>query len=311
MSYGHSMSMMPLQNRLIVLLSFRFLGTALIGSLAMALVATFAPLPAQIAVLGAFISILGGLFVSYMEQEEARDRRRNETLERLAVPLALAPEADLYPLYLAYCQSLTSLAEQTDPLLREIAALKLASVNAQIGTLAAGTVIFAGTETWRTVYDQLLAGGSIRKYKSVAWVRSPDYWQDAPGKQSMRANITAVHKWVLIERIAILPDAFWAGDFSLPKEPIRTWLHEQHNHGMHIELVRESSLAGESDLLADFGIYGDRALGTQELDEHSRTVRFTLSFDAQAVRLAEERWKRLAIFGIPYQSILAAQVDTE
>ena len=35
------------------------------------------------------------------------------------------------------------------------------------------------------------------------------------------------------------------------------------------------------DLLADFGIYGDRAVGTQELDEQSRTVRFTLSFDPQ------------------------------
>ena len=61
-----------------MLLSFRFLGTALVGSLAMALVATFAPLPAQLAVLGAFVSILGGLFVSYLEQEENRDRRRTE-----------------------------------------------------------------------------------------------------------------------------------------------------------------------------------------------------------------------------------------
>ena len=56
--------------RQVVLLSFRFLGAALVGSLAMALVTTFAPLPAQLAVLGAFISILGGLFVSYLEQEE-------------------------------------------------------------------------------------------------------------------------------------------------------------------------------------------------------------------------------------------------
>ena len=75
--------------RSLVLFSFRFLGTAIIGSLVMTLVATFAPLPAQIAILGAFVSILGGLFVSYLEQEEDRDRRRTETIQRLAVPLTL------------------------------------------------------------------------------------------------------------------------------------------------------------------------------------------------------------------------------
>ena len=295
----------PPPSRRPVLLSFRFLGTAIIGSLVMTLVATLAPLPAQIAILGAFVSILGGLFVSYLEQEEDRDRRRTETIQWLAVPLALAPEEDLYPLYLAYCRALTALAEQADPLLREIAAIKLTSVNAQIGTIAAGTVVFAGTETWRTVYEQLLAGGSIREYRSVAWVRSASYWQDPPGRQSMRANFEAVHRRVLIERIAILPDALWPNDTELPADAIQLWLQEQHDHGLHLILVRESALRGEPDLLADFGIYGHRAVGTQELDEQSRTVRFTLSFDPQAVLLADDRWRRLSIFGIPYQSLLA------
>src|SRR4051812_10609932 len=69
------------QNRLprrSALLSFQFVGTALVGSLTMALVCAFAPPPAQLAVLGAFISILGGLFVGYMQQERERDERRNE-----------------------------------------------------------------------------------------------------------------------------------------------------------------------------------------------------------------------------------------
>src|SRR5262249_17992868 len=158
-----------------VLLSFRFVGTALVGSLTMALVCAFAPAAALLACLGAYLSILGGLFVSYLAQEEERDRRRTEAIERLAIPLALAPEDDLYPHYLAYCRSLTSLASQTDPVLREIAALKLASVNAQIGQVAAGTVVFAGTETWRAVYEQLLAGGSTREYPSVAWGPTREY----------------------------------------------------------------------------------------------------------------------------------------
>jgi hypothetical protein len=287
-----------------VLFSFRFLGTALVGSLTAALVSAFAPLPAQVAVLGALVSILGGLFVSYLAQEEGRDRRRTEAIERLAVPLALAPEEDLYPHYLAYCRALTDLAAQTDPVLREIAALKLASVNTQIGLIAAGTVVFAGTETWRAVYEQLLAGVTLREYRSVAWVRSADYWQDAPGRQSIRANFEAAHRGVLIERIVVLPDALWPDDRALPAGAIRPWIQEQHDHGLHLVLVRESAVAGEPDLLADFGIYGDRAVGTLETDERSRPIRFTLTFDPQAVRLADDRWRRLSIFGVPFQNLL-------
>lgn len=285
-------------------LTFEFLGTSLVGSLVMALVAVFTPLDAQVAVLGSLVSILAGLFVSYMGQEADRDRRRAEQLERLSVPLALAPEDDLYPHFLVYCQSLTALAEHTDPLLREIAALKLASVNAQISPITSGTVVFAGTETWRAVYEQLLIGKGVREYRSVAWVRSADYWQDPPGRQSMRANFAAAHRRVLVERIVVLPDSLWPDDRTLPPEPLRSWLQEQHDHGLHLVLARESAVVGEHDLLADFGIYGDRAVGTQELDERSRTVRFTLSFDTQAVRLANDRWRRLSIFGIPYQSLL-------
>jgi hypothetical protein len=302
------MYFLPMRNttakRQTVLFSFKFIGTALVGSLTMALVSAFAPPAAQLAVLGAFVSVLGGLFVSYLAQEEDRDRRRAEAIERLAVPLALAPEDDLYPHYLAYCRSLTALAGQTDPILREIAALKLASVNSQIGSLASGTVVFAGTETWRAVYEQMLAGGGIQEYRSVAWVRSPDYWQDAPGRQSMRANFEAAHRGVLIERIVVLPDALWSNDRALPSDAIRSWIQEQHDHGLHLVLVRESAVGGEPDLLADFGIYGDRAVGTLETDERSRPVRFTLSFDPQAVRLAEDRWRRLSIFGVPFQSLL-------
>ncbi|MBY0458458.1 MAG: hypothetical protein K2V38_14055 [Gemmataceae bacterium] len=286
------------------LVSAPFLGTSLVGSLVMALVTAFAPAEAQLAVLGALVSMLGGLFVSYLGREAERERGRAEQLERLAVPIALASEQDLYPLYLAYCRLLTALAGQSDPLLREIAALKLASVNAQVEAVARGTVVFGGTETWRTVYESLLSGGTTNEYRSAAWVRSAGYWQDPPGRQSMSANFAAVQKRVLIERIAVVTDAVWPKGQSLPDEPVRGWLREQHDHGLHVILVRESALAAEPDLLADFGIYGDRAVGTQELDEHSRTVRFILTFDPQAVRLANDRWRRLAIFGIPYQSLL-------
>ena len=192
-----------------VLLSFRFLGPALVGSLTMALVSAFGPPAAQVAVLGALVSILGGLFLGYLEQEEERDRRRTEVLETLAVPLALAAHPDLAAHHRAFGAALTALADRPDPVLRDIAAVKLASVNAQLAALAAGTAVFAGTETWRTVYDQLLASPDLTEYRSVAWVRTADYWQDRPGRQSLAANFAAAHRGLLIERVVILPATNW------------------------------------------------------------------------------------------------------
>ena len=58
------------------LLSFRFLGTALAGSVVMTLVSVFGPAMAQVALLGCFVSILGGLFLSYRAQDEQRERQR-------------------------------------------------------------------------------------------------------------------------------------------------------------------------------------------------------------------------------------------
>jgi hypothetical protein len=286
------------------LLSFKFLGTSIVGSALMALVSAFGPLPAQVAVLGAFVSILGGLFLAYVEQAEERERRQADLLEKLSVPLALARDPELYQRYGAICQALTELAGQSDPVLRQIALLKLSSVSGQIGTLAGGTVVFAGTEGWRTVYEQLLRSPDVREYRSVAWVRSKDYWQDQPGRQSMLDNFEAAHRGVLVERIVILRDGLWPKGQALPSAEILPWIEEQHNHGLWVALLREGDLQGEQDLLADVGIYGKRAVGVQELDERSRTVRFTLLFDAEAVAQAEERWRRLALFATPMRTLL-------
>src|SRR3712207_3269431 len=163
-----------------VLLNFKFIGTALAGSLTMALVSTFAPLPAQVAVLGACVSILAGLFVAYVEQEDRRESRRLEILERLRIPPALAPEHVLFDQYCAFSEALAELAEQTDPVLRRFALLKLASLSGEVQSLARGTVIFSSTETWRTVYEQLLESPGLDSYLSVAWVKTANYWQDRP-----------------------------------------------------------------------------------------------------------------------------------
>jgi hypothetical protein len=303
LSYRAGMPQTP-PSRRSVLLSFKFLGTSVIGSLTMALVCAFGPAPAQLAMLGALISILAGLLLSYIEQEDVRERRRNELLEKLAIPLTLAPENDLYQQYLSFCKTLTELAGQDDPILREIAVLKLASVAGQIDALASGTVVFSGTEAWRNVYEKLLASSDIKEYWSVAWVRTKDYWQDPPGRQSIQTNFAAVRRGTLIDRILILRDDLWPKGSILPTAEILAWIEDQHNHGLRIRLVRESELVGEPDLLADVGIYGERACGVQELDERCRTVRFVLYFDAQAIRLAKDRWQRLALYATPLRKLL-------
>jgi hypothetical protein len=287
-----------------VLLSFRFLATAVIGSVVMALVAAFGPVAAHLAVLGAFISILGGLFLSYLGQEDDRERQRGEMIESLSVPLSLASDRELFQQYQEISQSLVAVAKTADPILRGVALLKFASVAEQINGLADGKVVFALTEEWRTVYEQLLRSPDIRHYRSVAWVESAEYWQDEPGRQSMRVNFEAVLGGLLVERVIVLRDELWPRDELLPSAAVRPWIEEQHNHGLWVVLVRESDLAREPDLLVDMGIYGDRAVGIQELDEHCRTLRFTLNVSSQAVQLADARWKRLLLYTRSFRSLL-------
>ncbi|MGH7193203.1 MAG: hypothetical protein ACREJM_06655, partial [Candidatus Saccharimonadales bacterium] len=199
---------------------------------------------------------------------------------------------------------LTALAQHTDPILRRIALLKLASVAEQIDGLGSGRIVFALTESWRTVYEEILRSPDIKAYRSVAWVRSPKYWQDEPGRQSMRVNFEAVDRGVLIERVVLLRDDLWPSDRKLPLADVLPWIEEQHNHGIWIALARESDLSRETDLLLDMGIYGDRAVGTQELDDTCRTLRFTLDLDPQAVQLADNKWQRLLLYARSFGDLL-------
>lgn len=285
------------------LLSFRFLFTATFGSVLMGLVGAFGTLPAQLAMLGCFVSIVGGLFLSYLGQEDERERRRNTAIECLSAPLTLASDPELFRLYRSLCDGLTAVSRQPEGVLRDASVQKLASIAEQVTSLASGKVVFALTEGWRTVYERLLLSPNLHTYRSVAWVQTPEYWQDPPGRQSMQVNFEAADRAVRIERVVILPDQLWPERAQLPLAAILPWVEEQHDHGLFVSLVRESEAAREPDLLADMGIYGTRAVGVQELDENSRTLRFTLNLDPQAVRAAEDRWRRLTLYAVSFKSL--------
>ena len=105
-------------------------------------------------------------------------------------------------------------------------------------------------------------------------------------------------------RIAIIADHLWREGETFPVEPVHAWLDQQYRHGIWLRLVRESQLAGETDLVFDFGIYGTRAVGTQLADITGRTIRFDLTFDFEKVKRAEEVWKRLQVFSTSYSDLL-------
>lgn len=201
-------------------------------------------------------------------------------------------------------ERLASLTATTDPLLRNLIALKLAVIRGELDELVAGRIAFEETETWRSAYAELLHSPDVTEYLSVAWVVNEEYWRDLPGEHSLRTNFEALDRGVSVERICILGWNLWPPELSVPLREVLNWINDQHYRGIAISLVRETELVAEPDLLRDFGIYGHRATGEQQLDRHARTVGFTLSFDPADVALARDRWRRLQLFAQKYQELM-------
>lgn len=261
------------------------------------LTATLLPLPGLIAVVGCLVSVLVGLFVS----AHARLAVRVVLPRDLETPLLLASDGVFYGQYQRLAALLVKTSRQTDPIYRALAADQVDTLIASLTTIAAGTLVFEGTETWRLAYEQLLRSPGLYLYRSVAWIKAAGYWQDEPGRKSMQVNFELHESEQLsIERIAIIADEFWPLAETWPVEPVRCWLQEQNARGLWLKIVRESSLGTEPDLLADVGIYGTRALGRQEVGEDGRTLRFTLTFDYAKLLEAESRWNRLAVYAESY-----------
>ena len=128
---------------------------------------------------------------------------------------------------------------------------------------------------------------------------------DTVVRRSIRLNFELQDAGTLsIERTIVIADELWPSNEHLPTESLQRWIDEQHNHGIWLRLLRLSSILNEPDLHADFGIYGTRAVGVQELGFHSKTARFILYFDFDRVREAEARWDRLAVYATSYRDLL-------
>ncbi|MDX1967099.1 MAG: hypothetical protein SFV23_08015 [Planctomycetaceae bacterium] len=230
---------------------------------------------------------------------------QSTSLTTLETPFRLASDFAMFVRYEQLAASFLTISTRPDVIYRAAALEHLDDLVRRANLVAQGTFVFEGTETWRLVYERLLRSPGLYRYRSVAWVRSPHYWQDEPGRKSLAVNYELVEAQRLtIERIVLLDDALWPASDTWPAEPVRQWLHEQYARGIDLAFVRVSTLAQEADLLADCGLYGSRALGVQQLDDRGQTVRFTLRFDHQAVVDAEARWDRLSVYAESWANYL-------
>jgi hypothetical protein len=230
------------------------------------------------------------------------ERRVMAALESLYLSFKLA-DCGLLAFYRRMARAFLDIGAQTDVLARELTSLRLATMVDELEQLGKGSVVFAATETWRAAYQKLLITLKVRSYFSVAWVRTSNYWDDAPGRQSMQLNFDLAERGFRIERIHILPDHLWPRAERLPAPPTMAWLEHQQVRGIRVSIVREHELANEPDLLCDFAIYGDRATGTQELDDNARTQRFVLSFNPDSHRQAMARWERLGLYAMSIEDV--------
>lgn len=229
--------------------------------------------------------------------------------ELLGVTLAVAGDAAAFGLFQSLGKALRSTIANQDPIYRDLAFARLRRLNEEAVEVAAGRIEYIGTEAWRTAYEILLRSRGLYRYRSVAYARTPNYWQDEPGRQSMRVNFEMIQNGLLIERVVIVPDAFWPAGELEPVEPVGRWIEQQVRGGVCLSIVRDSLLEGDPDLLADFGLYGNRAVGFQQVDDHGRTVRFSLSFDFAELLAAERRWDRLAVYATRYDRLPESMLD--
>lgn len=228
-----------------------------------------------------------------------------EEAELLRLPLVIAKDPQLLDVSRRMAGSLEDIVHQFDPICRTMALTRIEQIERELRQISQGRFVFTGTETWRLPYEQLLRSQGLYRYRSVAFVKTANYWQDEPGRQSTQINCEVAKSGAAkIERIVILADSLWPSQERFPIQPILAWLEEQQRAGIQLKLVRQSAVESEPDLVADYGIYGNRAVGYQEVDERGRTVQFTLNFDISELLAAEARWERLTIFAGSFSETL-------
>ena len=277
----------------------------MVGSLIMTILCTFAAPSVQISIVGSYVSILAGLLLAFLAQDAKRDQHIELLFQQLGLLRQIAQDSVVYQKYEKIVRGIAETLRINDPLFYNLALNQLSILGETTDLLSRGKIEFRETEAWRTTYEELLKAPDITHYYSVALVENDSYWQDEPGKASIDLNYRLQdEKGLNIERTAIVAESIWPREAKLPRSPILEWIEEQHNHGIWMELVRQSSLSNEPDVVKDIGIYGERAVGTQKLDKQSRTTNYVLSFDPDDILFAKQCWERLRLYSVSFRELL-------
>lgn len=187
-----------------------------------------------------------------------------------------------------------------------LVAQRAREIAAQVKLLESGRVVFQSTETWRTVYEDVLQTAKTRRYLSVALIRTDDYWRDTPGESSLELNYRLVRHGFYVHRLFVIDDFFWPRIAKTPSTQLYHWILEQHHEGIEINLVRLSDLQQDEAIACDMGIYGTDAVGWQNTDFDGRSLRYEISFDPRDVVDAEVRWQQLLLFASPLTDTFAS-----
>ena len=182
--------------------------------------------------------------------------------------------------------------------------MRLNEVARQLQQLKSGKLTFDSTETWRSVYEEVLNSVRSKRYLSVALIRSEGYWQDKPAQESLKLNYRLMDHGFSVQRIFIVDDFFWAPTSTRPVANIYDWMFKQYLKNIQVAVLRLSDLKNEQSLAVDFGIYGDEAVGQQETDFDGKTVKFEIDFNTTAVAAAESRWRQLLLYATCFETIL-------
>lgn len=250
--------------------------------------------------LGVLLSVVIALLVRRRRPDD------DSSIGLLETPFYLSHDAEIFERYRQMSQQLLRISQRSSKVYRDLALQILDEMTRRCVEMGQGRIVFLETETWRLAYERLLRDPTVFTYRSVAVVRNSKYWQDAAGSGSMQFNFQMIDDQVItIERIVVVADHLWPKDQELPDDELRQWIHEQSVHGIWMKLVRISDLKNEPDLVRDMGIYGQLAVGTQQLaDDNLRTQRFILNFDLNEVREAERLWEKLGVYSAAYKDLL-------
>lgn len=268
----------------------------------MALAYSFGTLTIQISLVGSFVSLLAGILLALMKEVESTARHVHLALSGLTASRSVMSVRELRAAWEVIASAMQNVAESESTLFRQLATERIRAMHREAERMSNSELMYVSTEAWRHAYADVLNQEDVKEYRSVAWIRSLNYWQDQPGQQSLNLNYELVSRGMSVTRLIILRSSEVCGENGTILQPIRDWIENQHEAGIRILLVPEESLDNEKGLLIDVGLYGSTAVGILDANQASETICFRLSFDEQDVRQYLEKWERLLLFAREWRS---------